>query len=185
MDGFAQSHLIGKKGALAEGKVEHAIALVGEKRVERDLLGMAAVANADLVVAPCEDAVALTGAVGKPSLDILRNAQIGRGIFKECFEEGLGVEVGNLKSLGIKEGAMAVGEFVEVAFHPKTVGFGVGNDVDAWRRDALGCRKFGAVASGKVEKNSLDMLACAESVDAEIGAGAGNCAVAMSRISAR
>ena len=81
LNGLAEAHFIGKEGSLAEGKVEHAFALVGKERMERDLLGMAAVADTDLVVAAGEHAIALAGAVGEPSVGILRNAQPVGGIF--------------------------------------------------------------------------------------------------------
>ena len=79
MNGLAEAHFVGEQGSLAEGKVEHAFALVGKERMERDLLGMAAVADTDLVVAAGEHTIALAGAVGEPGLGILRNAQpVGR-----------------------------------------------------------------------------------------------------------
>jgi hypothetical protein len=173
LDGLAETHFVGKEGSLAEGKVEHAFALVGKERVECDLLGMAAIADADLIVAAGEDAIALAGAVGEPGFGILRNAQPMGGIFKEFFVEGFGVEVGDLETLGIEEAADAGGEFVEVAFDPEPVGFGVGDKVYARGRKALGGGECGAVAAGELEEEGFDMLAGAQAIDAEIRAGAG------------
>ena len=87
--------------------------------------------------------------------------------------EGFGVEVGDLETFGIKEAADAGGEFVEVAFNPEAAGFGVGDKVYARGRQALGGGECGALAAGKVEEECFDMLAGAQTIDAEIRAGAG------------
>ena len=87
--------------------------------------------------------------------------------------EGFGFEVGDLETFGIKETADAGGEFVEVAFDPESVGFGVGDKVYARGRQALGGGECGALAAGEVKEERFDMLAGAQAIDAEIRAGAG------------
>jgi hypothetical protein len=51
LNGFAKPHFVGQQGPLAKGKVEHAFALVGEERGKGDMLGMATLVHASLVVA--------------------------------------------------------------------------------------------------------------------------------------
>ena len=173
LDGLAEAHFIGEEGSLSEGKVEHAFALVGKERMECDVLGMAAVADTDLVVAAGEDAITLAGAVGEPGPRILRDAQPMGGVFEELFVEGFGIEVGDLEPFGIKEAADAGGELVEIALDPESVGFGVGDKVYAWGREALRGGECGALAAGKLEKEGFDVLAGAKAIDTEIRAGAG------------
>lgn len=51
LNGFAQPHFVGEQDAFAEGEVKHPLALVGVKRVEGDVLGVAAADDAGSVVA--------------------------------------------------------------------------------------------------------------------------------------
>lgn len=55
MDGFTEAHFVGEQGAFAESEVEHALPLIGIKRAESDVFGVAAFDDTGLVVAT-EDA---------------------------------------------------------------------------------------------------------------------------------
>lgn len=133
LDGLAEAHLVGEEGPFLEGEVEHALALVGKKRILRDVLRVAAGGDAGLVVAAEEDAFAGAAAGVEPGGDLLRDAQGGGGgsVFAEAGDGGLGLGLGEEEAVGGEEGAEAGGEGVEVALDAQGVGGGVGDEVDA------------------------------------------------------
>jgi hypothetical protein len=173
LDGFAEAHLVGEEGAFGEGEVEHALALVGEKWILGDVFGVAAVDDAGFVVAAEEAAFAGAAAGFEPGGDFLGYAEVGRGVAGDGGEGVVGGDVGVEEAGGIEEDAEAGGEAVVVALDAEGAGGGVGDEVDARRAGGAGGEEGGFFAAGEVEEDGLDVFAGAESVDAEVGAGAG------------
>jgi hypothetical protein len=93
LNGFAQPHFVGQEGPLAKGKVEHAFALVGKERGKGDVLGMATLVHASLIVAPQQDAFFGAPAGFQPRSDFLRgaNGRTAKGF--QLPDEVLGIGV--------------------------------------------------------------------------------------------
>jgi len=56
LDGFAEAHFVGEKGALPEGKMEHTLALIGIEGAESDVFRVAAFDDAGFIIAAKEAA---------------------------------------------------------------------------------------------------------------------------------
>ena len=89
LDGFAETHFIGKQGALAECEVEHSLALVGVERVEGDVLGVPAGDDSGFVFATEGDAFGGALAGFEERRDVLGDADFRAAA--ELFEYFRGI----------------------------------------------------------------------------------------------
>ncbi len=173
LDGFSESHFVGKQRTFAESEVEHTFALIGIERVERDVLGVAAGDDAGLVIAAELSALGDAAAVFEEGLDVLGDADLRMAaeFFKGSFEDGVRPE----NTVGSEHGTEAGREFGEIPLDAERVA--IGNEVDVGR--AIGFRDAVLALESAFQQNErgFDVLAGAQAGGAEVGAGAGKRAV--------
>ncbi len=75
LDGFAQTHFVGEEGALAEGEVEHPLALVRVERVKCDVFWVLTCNDSAFVVAAEGGAFGVAFAGLEKRLHVLRDAE--------------------------------------------------------------------------------------------------------------
>ena len=76
LDGFAQTHFVGEKGSLLEGKVEHAFALIRIQGAEGYVFGMVSCDNPGFIIAATGFSLAIDSLMGEPGFDCLGKADI-------------------------------------------------------------------------------------------------------------
>ena len=176
LDGFSKAHLVGEKRPFLERQMQHAFALIREKRAVRDVLRMAAIRDPGLVGAAAEDPVLLPGTGFHPRPNILRNPQEAASAGSKLLHQFFRCQLIKLNAIAIETGAVLGREFCGVALDAQAAGGRVCNHIRARRRDPLCRLEFGPEPARELKQDRLDVLAGAEPVDAEIRAGAGKLA---------
>ena len=131
LDGFSETHLVGEKSALVEGKVQHAFALVGKKWTARDVFRMAAIRNTRFVFSAADDPVVLAGPGLEPGLYILRNPQGLAAGGPDLLEQICGFQPFQLQPVAAEARAQTGRQLLSVALEAQAARSSVRNDVHA------------------------------------------------------
>ena len=135
------------------------------------MLGVRAIRDPDLVIPTAEGPVALALADFKPRPDILRNPHCRALRGASLLNQRLGIKLRKLEPVVVEAGCKPVREPVGIPLDPQAVGRR--DDVRPPGGPAPGGLELRAVPPLEQEEDPLDVLACAQPVDAKIRAGAG------------
>lgn len=166
LDRLAETHLIGQKRPLAKGEMQHALALIRIKRMQRDMLRMTALDDARLVVTAQAAALLGTMACLKKGFHILRDANFGRS---EDLWQHL-IRVGDEEACVIKQRTQGSRQALEVAFDAQALA--IRHEMEMRRGARLRELVVCLVPTFQPDERGLNVLAGAESGGAEVRAGA-------------
>ena len=171
LDRLAEAHLIGEERALREGEVEHALALVGEERHLHLLRGPFAALHLLLVLASQLDPFAFAAARLEPGDDLLRHAHCSGEFPRDRLEGLFRGEIDT--AVGAEQTTQTGGRPIGIALDPQSSRLAVRHHVDSRRAGAQRGPPVARMDRLEVRQDRFDVLACAEAVDAEIDAAAG------------